>query len=140
MEAKILAVGLNGQSETLRRLPLQLIATDTGMEAIEQLRNYGIIDTVVARWDLPDMKDGELIRRIKYARPWIPAVVLLDEPYHEREILVRGLGVVALLPATVSGENLCRVITQILGIEKVMAPSENRQSSYSAVREILHKG
>lgn len=119
VEARVLTAGINGKAKALAKLPIHVFATDTGIEAIECLKSSGAIDALVSRWDLPDMKDGELIRRLKCARPWIPTLVLLDEPYDRREALVRELGVVAVLPSDVHQAQFQEVIAQMLGLRAV---------------------
>jgi len=113
-EGKVLTVGLNGQAHALKQLPVQLITTEIGLEAIQWLRCHRFLEAVISRWDLPDMANGELIRRIRGSRPWLPTVVLLDEPYEGREITVRGLGAAAVLPGSVDGYTLLEVMGQIL--------------------------
>lgn len=115
--ARLLTSGVPERSREFAELPIRLISTDTGMQAVEALRTEHVIDAMVSRWDLPDMSDGELVRRIRSARPWLPTVVLLDEPYDQREIAVRGLGVVAVLPSRVEADLLHRVTKQMLGLE-----------------------
>lgn len=130
VEAKVLTAGLNGKSEALAKFPIHVLATDTGLGAIECLRTSGMIDAVVSRWDLPDMKDGELIRRLKCARPWVSTVVLLDEPYSQREALVRELGVVAVLPSDIQQGQFQEVIAQMLGLDNVKISGRNREASW----------
>jgi len=67
------------------------------------------------------MIDGELIRRIRYARPWLPAIVLLDEPYGSREIYVRSTGVGGVLPAGVDHGFLREIVGQVLKLEEIAA-------------------
>lgn len=129
VETKVMAVGLNGNSQSLKLLPIQLICSENGMAAIQWLRQHRLIDALVSQWDLPDMKNGELVRRIKRARPWLPTIVLLDEPYQEREITVRGLGVVAVFPSTIAGGVLQQIIVEILGLQKINMASETLASS-----------
>ena len=114
MQTTVLTVGLKGKSAALDSLPIQLFRTDTGVEAIQALRRHRVIDEIVARWDLPDMTDGLLIRRVKAARPWMPTIVLLDEPFEARELAVREAGVVAVLPSTTRESLLRRTVEQPL--------------------------
>ena len=80
ISATILTVGLNGEGKALEKLPLRVIRRDMGREALAWLRGHRDTRALVSRWSLPDMAGGELIRRVKRVRPWLPTVVMLDEP------------------------------------------------------------
>ena len=118
VDAKVIAVGLNAEPGLDKAVPVQIISSDSGMEAVKHLREHRIIDAVISRWDLPDMPDGELIRRIRAARPSTPTIVVLDEPYEQREVEVRALGVTAVLPGNVDTPMLSNAISEVLSVAK----------------------
>ena len=129
IETTVLSVGLSGQVRTLRSLPIRVIATGNGRDAIAWLRRYHQVKAMVSRWNLPDMGANELIRRIKTVRPWMPTVVLLDKPGSAVEITARSLGVSAVLPSNVAGPILEQTMAQILGLEAEVALEEQSDSS-----------
>jgi len=112
----VLTVGLNGKTTALRALPIQLISADRGREAIRHLREHLSLSAMVSTWDLPDMSDGALMRRIRAARPWLPTVVLMDEPFLRREVAARMLGITALLPGDIEDSLLRQTVAVILGL------------------------
>ena len=130
MEATVLTAGLRGKSEILAGLPIHVLSTHTGMEAIRSLKSAGKIDTLVSLWDLPDMTGGELIRRIRDAKPWLPSIVLLDEPYESREPLIREVGVAAVLPSDVDPELFLQVVAQVLKVDRLQGSAKNEQSRF----------
>jgi DNA-binding NarL/FixJ family response regulator len=116
-----LSAGLNGKSEALKELPIWLICCDSAPRAISEFRRLGVVDLLISAWDMPDMPDGELIRLIKKARPWLRTLVLMDEPFVERERAARQLGVAAVLSTEVDEGLLRLAVKEILGIEGVVA-------------------
>lgn len=118
VDIKILTVGLDNNTDLANALPVQIISSTNGMEAIRHLREHHKIDTVVTRWDLPDMPNGQLIRRIRAAKPSIPTVVILDKPDQQREIDVRKLGVTAVIPSTANTGSLINAISHVLNVRK----------------------
>jgi len=113
----VLSVGLNGKTTALRALPIQLISAVRGRDAIRHLREHLSLNAMVSTWDLPDMSDGALMRRIRAARPWLPTVVLMDEPFLLREAAARRLGITALLPDDVDNRLLQRTVAAVLGLD-----------------------
>jgi DNA-binding NtrC family response regulator len=121
---KVLAVGLNNGFPVLKELPIQLIRVEKGRDAISWLRRAWFIRAMLAKWDLPDMRDGILVKRIKAAKPWFPTIVLLEEPFLQREVAVRSLGVAAVLPHDVDRSVLCQVIVDVLRLERAVFKTE----------------
>jgi len=141
----VLGVGLGGRSDALGELPIRLVCTESAADAVQWLRSHGTIDALISLWDLPDMTDGELVRRIKSARPWLPTVVLLDEPYREREVRVRGTGITAILPSNVDEALFRRVVAQMLGLETALtadgppsAPTAHKRGASAAPRSSIN--
>ena len=116
IEKTVLAVGLNGRTRTLERLPIRVVSAELGSEAVACLRGRIAVDALVAMWDLPDMANGILICRIRSARPYLPAVTLLDSLSCQREAVARSVGVAAILPVDVDGPLLLRTVAEVLGI------------------------
>ena len=121
----VLTAGLNGKASALRVLPVRVISTASGSQAIQWLRKNHDIKALVSTWTLPDMNDGELICRIKAVRPWLPTVVLLDNPFHQCEVAARRLGVSAVLSSDVQGEFLAHYMGQLLGCGLKLAAKES---------------
>jgi DNA-binding NtrC family response regulator len=136
IEITLLTVGLNGKSNALDALPIRVISTESGGQAIEWLRKNHFIKALISTWDLPDMNEGELVRRIKAVRPWLPTVVLLDKPFQDREVAARSLGVSAVLPSNVEGPLLVRIMGQILECETKASSDEPSDYLYKANTEI----
>ncbi|MCK4998917.1 MAG: response regulator transcription factor [Anaerohalosphaera sp.] len=113
-----MTVGVDWDANLTNALPVQIISSDNGMEAIRHLREHLKINAVITRWDLPDMPDGQLIRRIRAAKPSIPTVVILDEPDEQREIDVRKLGVTAVIPGNANATSLVDAIKHVLNVRK----------------------
>lgn len=134
--AELLACGVREHKKSLRKLPIRLINTDTGRDALETLKQAGLVDGIIARWDIPDMPDGELLELIKERRPWIPTLVLLDNPEEHREIKVRSLGITAVLPADIDSNVLYRTVSQLIGLEYELAPVNTGQQGQDGAYKI----
>ena len=119
-EKTILAVGLKGSARTLESLPICVVSAELGSQAVACLRERIAVDALVAMWDLPDMANGILICRIRAARPYLPAVALLDSLSGQREAVARSVGVAAILPVDVDRPLLLRTVADVLGIRKAV--------------------
>ena len=104
------------KSRWLSCLPIHVVSATGGSEAIAWLRKQLAVSALVSIWDLPDMKDGEFIQRVKAARLWLPTVVLLDEPYEGREVAARSLGVISVMSTKVEAHVLQRTVAEMLGL------------------------
>jgi DNA-binding NarL/FixJ family response regulator len=125
----VLSAGLGPESKGLTELPLQLVCCDSAERVVAQLRQLGVIDLFISSWDLPDMRDGDLVRLVKDVRPWLRTVVLVDDLKPEREIAARRLGVTAVFSGDVTEDLLREAVARLLslepspeGFEKTTAP------------------
>lgn len=118
----VLMVGANEKAGGLQELPLRVLMLDTGQEAIQCLRHEQV-DTVVSRWDLVDMPEGELLARICSAMPRIPTVAFVEPGNRRQEILARSLGVTAILSEDIDDDYFRSTVCQILHIEQIATVS-----------------
>ena len=117
VEANVLTVGLNGKADGLAELPVRLISMRTGSEAIKCLRNEKI-DSVISKWDLPDMADGSFLKGFKTVKPHMPTIAVVKPGDRGQEIAARGLGVAAVLTDDTSTEHFRQTVSQVLGLSK----------------------
>lgn len=115
VEATILAVGINDKTEALEELPLRIIVMDKAVQAIGCLKDEHI-NAVASRWELDDMPDGMLVKKILAAKPGTPVIVFVRPSDPEQEIAARSLGVSAVLPEDIDGEYFRDTVCQVLGL------------------------
>jgi len=118
IDANVLAVGLGSKSEALEEVPIRVFVMGTGVEAVRCLREEKI-DTVISRWELPDMPNGILLEKIRAAKPTIPTIAFIRRGNHAQEAAARGLGVSAVLDEDVDDAYFREVVCQLLGIYTV---------------------
>jgi DNA-binding NtrC family response regulator len=112
----VLTVGITEKIHALRELPIRLIALRFGTEAVRSFKSKRI-DTVISRWNLADMKDGELLKGIKEIKPDMPTIAIIEEGNVEQEIAARSTGISAVVTEGFEAEHLGELICEILGIE-----------------------
>lgn len=120
--SNMLMVGVKDRARQLRELPLRVLALDTAGQAIKCLRHQRV-DSVISHWDLVDMPDGELLKRICSARPQMPTVVFIKAGDRRQEILARSLGVTAILSDDIDDDFFRSTVCQILNIEQIASVS-----------------
>ena len=113
----ILMIGAEDKAHALHQLPVRLLRMNTGRDAAQCLRRESV-DSVVSRWDLVDMPDGLLLRRILAARPRIPTIALIQPGNHRQEIQARSLGVTAIVSEEADNAYFREMLCQILHIEE----------------------
>jgi len=116
--ANVLAVGVSDKSGALKDLPVRLLVMDTGAEAVRCLQEERIA-TVISRWELVDMPQGELLRNIIAARPNIPTIAFIRPGDRSQEIAARTLGVSAILSEDVDDDDFRETLCQLLSIRTV---------------------
>jgi len=116
----ILMVETEDKARGLQELPVRLLRMNTGRQAVQCLRREKV-DTVISRWDLVDMPDGLLLKRILAARPKMPTIALIQAGSQRQEILARSLGVTAIVSEDVDSSFFRRLICEILHIEDFAA-------------------
>ena len=120
VQGHTLAVGLNGKSEVLKELPIELTSVDTAAQAVSYLK-IEKFDAVITKWNLQDTGEGEFLKKLKLVRPDTATVVLVDGKNPLQEITARSIGVSAVLTENCSDELLLATVAAVLGIEM---PSE----------------
>ena len=118
VQATVLTVGLNGKSESLQELPIRLINMQSGIEAARSLKSEKV-DSVISKWDLDDMEDGEFIRRLRAVKPEIPTIVFISAGNHRQEIAARSLGVSAVLTNDSDDELFRETVANVLGLRDI---------------------
>lgn len=100
-EVCILVAGLKEVSlscELKAEIGAEIIEAEKATEAIKALRKR-FIDIIITRWDLPDMEEGEFVRRLRWAKPFAKIVVVADpERFEKEEIAARLTGVDLVIP------------------------------------------
>ena len=129
VQAKVLAVGLNGRSEILQELPIRLVTMQSGTEAARSLKNEEV-DSVISKWDLDDMVDGWFLRRLRAVKPQIPTIAFIRAGDQAQEIAARSLGVSAVLTDEADDELFRETVANVLGFHdlvsiEAMSPAED---------------
>lgn len=107
----VLAVGLRNRCERLSGLSLRVCSVDTGFQALQQLRLKSPA-VLVGLWDLPDMPDGSLFRRLAGAVS-VNTVALVRFGDTASEIAARSLGVTVVLDDGVDENTLGELLCQL---------------------------
>ena len=108
----VLAVGLKDRCKALKSLPVKLRSVDTGFQALQQLR-LEVPSVLVGLWDLPDMPDGSLFKRILATTASATTVTLVEFQNAEQEIAARSLGVTLVLDENIDDETLCDLLSEL---------------------------
>ena len=129
MQASVLTVGLNGKNEVLRELPIRLITMQSGMEAARSLKNEKV-NSVISKWDLHDMEDGQFLKNLRAVKPEIPTIAFVRAGDRAQEIAARSLGVSAILTEDTSDELFRETAANVLGLRgivsiKAISPAED---------------
>ena len=103
VQATVLTVGLDGKNEVLWELPIRLITMESGTEAARSFKSEKV-DSVISKWDLQDMEDGQFLKNLKAIKPEIPTIAFIRARDKEQEIAARSLGVSAILTEDTSDE------------------------------------
>lgn len=133
VQAKVLTVGLDGKSEVLRELPIQLIKMRSGYEAARSLKNENV-DSVISKWDLVDMKGGRFLKGLRAVKPDIPTIAFIMTGDRAQEIAARGIGVSAVLTEDTTDELFRETVANVLGLKDVasiraISPTKERRYS-----------
>ena len=131
VQASVLTVGLDGKNEILRELPIRLITMQSGMKAAHSLKTEKV-DSVISKWDLDDMEDGQFLKNMRAVKPEIPTIAFVKAGDQSQEITARSLGVSAVLTDDTDDELFCETVANILGLKniasiKAMSPVEHRR-------------
>lgn len=115
VRAKVLIVGLNGRSGTLRELPIQFIETDFGAQAARYLKNESV-DACLCAWNLADMPSGLFLRKLRLVKPDIKTIVVVKAGDFQQEIEARSLGASAVITDHSSDEFFSETVAAALGL------------------------
>jgi DNA-binding NarL/FixJ family response regulator len=129
VQASVLTVGLNGKNEVLWELPIRLITMESGTEAARSFKSEKV-DSVISKWDLQDMEDGQFLKNLKAIKPEIPTIAFIRARDKEQEIAARSLGVSAVLTEDTSDELFRETVANVLGLKglvsiKAISPAED---------------
>jgi DNA-binding NtrC family response regulator len=132
VQATVLTVGIDGKSEALRELPIRLITMQSGKEAARSLKNEKV-NSVISKWDLQDMEDGQFLRNLRAVKPEIPTIAFVKAGDLTEEIAARSLGVSAVLTDEVGDDLFCETVANVLGLGdiasiKAISPAKNEKS------------
>ena len=133
VQANVLTVGLNSKSKVLKELPIRLIEMQTGIEATRSLKNEKV-DSVISKWDLDDMEDGQFLKKIRAVKPQIPTIAFVRAGDQAQEIAARSLGVSAVLTDDASDELFRETVANVLGLKgvisiKTISAAEDKRSN-----------
>lgn len=118
-EMNVLAVGMEDRVGEFHGLPVRLQSMVRGSDAIRSFK-VDPIDSVVSHWHLPDMPNGQFLRKLKVVRPDIPTVAIIEPDNPQQEIEARILGVSAVIYEDCDGRYFRQVITSVLGLHSMM--------------------
>jgi DNA-binding NarL/FixJ family response regulator len=118
VQASVLTVGLDGKNEALRELPIRLITMQSGKKAARSLKNEKV-DSVISKWDLDDMEDGQFLRNLRAVKPEIPTIAFVRAGDQAQEIAARSLGVSAVLTDETGDELFRETVANLLGLVNI---------------------
>lgn len=114
-KTNVLTVGIDDKAATLDELTVKVISLKFGTEAARSFKNKDF-DSVISKWDLPDMADGRFLKALKSAKPEIPTIAVVESGNIEQEIAARSLGVSAVITDQASDEQFLETVSQTLGL------------------------
>lgn len=115
VQCEILAIGIGNLTDYLQKLPVRLSSFASGKEAVSSLKNTNF-SAVVCNWNLIDMPDGKFLRGLKLIKPDIHSIAIVDANDFSQEIAARASGSSAVISENITGEELCKIISNILHI------------------------
>ncbi len=111
----VLTVGINDLCKNLNNLTTEVFAVDTGFAALQQFRKR-IPSVLIAKWDLPDMSDGILFRRILSAASAVSTVAMIEFGNTSQEVAARTLGVTVVLDDSADEQMLKELLKQLSAV------------------------
>jgi len=117
-EEYILAVGIRDKSEMLESVPVRVILCDKGLDALRCLKQART-RMLISKWDLPDMPDGDLLRRFTQANPYMPTIAFVEANNTEQEIEARTLGVTCVLADDTNYDEFFAAVCQVLELSSI---------------------
>lgn len=86
----VMTVGME-RLEELEKMPIRLLGRKQGKEAVRSFKREHI-DSVICRWDLPDMPNGQFVQKLRMIRPDMPIITVVQANDSDQEISARMLG------------------------------------------------
>ena len=117
-KANVLTVGITDKAQALRELNIRVISLQFGKDAVRSLKSEKF-DSVISRWDLPDMKNGTFLQGLKNIKRDMPTIAVIECGNTDQEISARSLGVSAVITEDISEDHFRELISQLLGLEEV---------------------
>lgn len=117
-KANVLTVGITDKVRALRELNIRVISLQFGKDAVRSLKSEEF-DSVISRWDLPDMKNGTFLQGLKNIKRDMPTIAVIESGNTDQEISARSLGVSAVITEDISEDHFRELISQLLGLEEV---------------------
>jgi CheY-like chemotaxis protein len=113
----ILAVGISERTGLVQALPVRFVSVEQGRQALQHLRTEAI-DLLISQWEVSDMAAGELLIRIRRAKPYVPILAVVQGNNPDQEIAARGIGANVVLPDDVNDEQLGEIVCRMLGLRR----------------------
>ncbi len=117
-KANVLTVGIADKARALKELNIRVISLQFGKDAVRSLKSEEF-DSVISRWDLPDMKNGTFLQGLKNIKRDMPTIAVIESGNTDQEISARSLGVSAVITEDISEDHFRELISQLLGLEEV---------------------
>ena len=119
-KANVLTVGIDDKTQALRELKIRVLSLQFGAEAIRSFKTEQF-DSVISRWNLPDMEDGKFLKGLKNIRPDMPTIAIVDPGNLSQEISARSLGVSAVVTDNISDDHFREIVSQLLNLKETDA-------------------
>jgi DNA-binding NarL/FixJ family response regulator len=138
VQATVMTVGLSGRNKALRELPIRLMKMQSGTEAARSLKNENV-DSVISKWDLEDMDNGQFLENLRAVKPDIPTIVFIKAGDEQQEIAARSLGVSAVLTDESDDELFRQTVANVLGLKRLIsintvAPTQEKKRYQNIVK------
>lgn len=117
-KANVLTVGIAGKARALEELNVRVISLQFGKDAVRSLKSEEF-DSVISRWDLPDMHNGAFLEGLRNIKRNMPTIAVIESGNTDQEISARSLGVSAVITEDISEDHFRELISQLLGLEEV---------------------
>ncbi len=125
-KTSVLVVGIECKAELLRELDIDVVSLKFGAQAVQSLRTENV-QGVISRWDLPDMRNGKLLKGVKLIKPYLPTVAIADPGNNKQEIDARSTGVSAVITDDIDGYDFQRLVCNLMGFERIEVVNERLQ-------------
>lgn len=129
----ILMIDAAEQCEALRVLPVRLLEASSTAEAIKHLKGSRI-NMIVSAWCIQNEAPGDLVRRIREAKPAVPILVVLGEDEVSHEVDARTVGVSGVVYEDTPVGYFSATVSQLLGLESEFSrdgPARNKNQLHA---------